>query len=173
MDPLEHMSAALMMASLYPVLVVVAVLMISLPVLAIVEMYFLITFLYLSASTYMTGKSLGSKRLTVYSSLVILVLAVSEIAIWIVRPSEITGLSVLLSKAVVYLLTGSSLMLLSSLLRIDRLKIQGLVVVVGSGLVVIPYPISAITGLVLMFLGCWSSSHLIAMTRGKAREGEQ
>ncbi|MDK2373331.1 MAG: hypothetical protein QI197_08150 [Candidatus Korarchaeota archaeon] len=172
MESLEHMSAALMMASFYPALVVIAVLMPSLPVLAIVEMYFLITFLYLSASTYMVGRSLGSRRLIAYSGLMILVLAISELAIWIAKPSETTGLSVLLSKAVIYLLTGSSLILMSSLLRISRLKIRGLVVVVGSGLVVIPYPVPAIIGLILMFLGCWSSSRLITTTRGDAREEE-
>ncbi len=172
MESLEHISAALMMASLYPALVVIAVLMPSLPVLAIVEMYFLTSFLYLSASTYMVGRSLSSKRLIVYSALMILLLAVSELAIWIIRPSETTGLSVLLSKAVIYLLTGSSLIIMSSLLRIDGLKIRGLLVVMGSGLVVIPYPVPAIIGLILMFLGCWSSSRLIATALGDVRERE-
>ena len=153
MDPAEHFSAGLMMASLYPALIVMAVLMPFLPVLLIVESYFVIFSLYLSISVLGMGRSVSSIRLQIYGGLMLIVVLMGEASIWILSPSEASGFSVLLSKAVFYLLVGSTL--ISRELEVRR---YGLIIVAGSVLVVFPAPVTAALGLILLLVGCFGAS---------------
>ncbi len=160
MDPAEHFSAGLMMASLYPALTVMAVLMPSLPVLLIVEFYFLIFSLYLSVSILRTGRSVRSIRLQIYGALMLIVVLMGEASIWVLAPSEASGFSVLLSKAIFYLLVGSTL--ISRELGVRR---YGLLIVAGSVLVVFPAPATAALGLILLLVGCFGASRSLEKFR--------
>lgn len=165
MEASEHMSAGLMMASLYPVFVVMAVLMPLLPVLVIIEIYYIATSLYISFALLKIYRELGSVRFVIYAAIIILVVIQSELAIWLFSSSAFK-FQILISKAIFYLLLGTSLISLASKWG-EKLKVLGLILVIGGFLVSFP-SLASLLGLFLLLLGCMGASKYLSKGFGDA-----
>lgn len=149
------------MASLYPALVVMALLMPVLPVLVLVEIYFLSASLYLSFGLLNLYREFRSLRFAIYSILIIAVVLQSELAIWILSPSESSEFSIMISKVIFYLILGTSLVSLASN-RGDKLRTFGLILVIGSFSALVPTPIATLLSLILLLYGCLGASRYLS-----------
>ncbi len=153
------LSSGLRMLSLYPVFVVIATLMVTLPVLIIVEDYFLLSSLYTALTLRKISRSMKVGELSFAAALMFLVVASGELAIWMGGSSELSGFVVLLAKAIFCFMLGSSPIVFSVAARMGSgMRNCGLMVAAGSILVTVPSPITAILALPMVMIMLWLAS---------------
>ncbi len=146
---LKSLAQGIEMLSLYPIFVVMAILMVSILVLSIVEVYFLIASAYTIFGMWRLG-DLKFRSLAIVSASII---ASSELILWLSR-AEASGMVIMLLKSTFLFLVGVTVFLAGG----NEIKAYSYAIMLGSAIVPVPYPLITIIAYALIIIGLFGSS---------------
>ncbi len=146
---LKSLAQGIEMLSLYPIFVVMAILMVSILVLSIVEVYFLIASAYTIFGMWRL-KDLKLRSLAIISASLV---AASELILWLSR-AEASGMIIMLLKSIFLFLVGLSIFLAGG----KAVKGYSYAVMLGSAIVPVPYPLITLVAYALIIIGLFGAS---------------
>ncbi len=138
------------MLSLYPIFVIMAILMVSITVLSIVEVYFLIASIYTVFGMWKVNDLKVRSIAIISASLVV----TSEMILWLSHV-EAGGMIVMLLKSIFLFLVGVAVFLVETRGNVTRFSYA---IMMGSAMVPVPYPLITLIAYVLIIVGLFGAS---------------